>query len=51
MADDLGNPFQEIKGPGVWMVEAMAELEDKLEKIGIEVEYQVADDDEKFSWP
>lgn len=51
MPNQMGNPFQQITGPGVWIVSDMTELENKLRKLGFEVEYSVRKDDEQFTWP
>lgn len=50
MAKQMGSPFSEITGPGVWLVEAMQTLEDKLREMGMEVEFKVPGD-EVFKWP
>jgi len=51
MAYEMGSPFLEITGPGVWLVEAMQALEDKLRELGMEAEFKVQGDDDKFIWP
>ena len=51
MAYEVGSPFLEITGPGVWLVEAMQALEDKLRELGMEAEFKVQGDDDKFIWP
>lgn len=51
MADDMGQPFAEIQGTGVLLVQTMLELENFLKDRGIEIEYKVQDDQEAFVWP
>ena len=50
MGQKIGKPFSEISGPGVWLVNAMQDLEVKLREMGMEVEYKVQGDNDKFEW-
>lgn len=47
----MGKPFKTIKGPGVWLVESMTDLEEKLRKRGLETEYKIQNEDRSFTWP